>query len=233
MIRHYITVALRNLRKYPTQTIISVLGLAAGFVCLSLSALWMHYENTYDTMHKDYERIYTFQEGKYSNVQGEGKIGNRLLASSYVYQGLKTYPEVEAICAARMREPMDGVIEGTTLYGMDIDERFPRFFDIPLIEGDFGYLDSKEQLSVAISEPMARFLFPDATQYVGKKIPYLNRGELTVAAVYKPFDAHSIFADYNMLWCSEFDDGGYSVRSILTIFAKLYDGIGSEIRYII
>ena len=228
MIRHYITVALRNLRKYPTQTIISVLGLAAGFVCLSLSALWMHYENTYDTMHEDYERIYTFQEGKYSNVQGEGLIGNRLLASSYVYQGLKTYPEVEAICAARMREPMDGVIEGTTLYGMDIDERFPRFFDIPLIEGDFGYLDSKEQLSGAISEPMARFLFPDATQYVGKKIPYLNRGELTVAAVYKPFDAHSIFADYNMLWCSEFDDGGYSVRSILTIFAKLYDGIDIE-----
>ena len=61
MLLHYIKIALRNLRKYPAQTAISVLGLAAGFVCLSLSALWMHYENTYDTMHKDYERIYTFQ----------------------------------------------------------------------------------------------------------------------------------------------------------------------------
>ena len=62
MLLHYIKIALRNLRKYPTQTAISVLGLATGFVCLSLSALWMRYENTYDTMHEDYERIYALED---------------------------------------------------------------------------------------------------------------------------------------------------------------------------
>lgn len=45
MFRHYLTVALRNIRKYALQNTVSVLGLAAGLVCLSFSALWIRYES--------------------------------------------------------------------------------------------------------------------------------------------------------------------------------------------
>ena len=58
MFIHYLKVAFRNLLKYKTQTIISVLGLAVGFTCFTLSALWINYENTYDTFHPDAERLY-------------------------------------------------------------------------------------------------------------------------------------------------------------------------------
>ena len=85
MLLHYIKIALRNLRKYPAQTAISVLGLAAGFVCLSLSALWMHYENTYDTMHKDYERIYAFIEPSFVGYTGDAWYDNHLLARVGLY----------------------------------------------------------------------------------------------------------------------------------------------------
>ena len=94
MIQHYITVALRNLRKYPAQSIISVLGLAAGFVCLSLSALWMRYENTYDTMHEDYERIYTFTKASSLEYAGSDFSSNRLIVPSTLARTLKSeYPE--------------------------------------------------------------------------------------------------------------------------------------------
>ena len=58
MITHYLKVAVRNLLKYKTQTIISILGLAVGFVCFALSAFWIRYEMTYDAFHEDADRIY-------------------------------------------------------------------------------------------------------------------------------------------------------------------------------
>jgi hypothetical protein len=58
MITHYLKVAVRNLLKYKTQTIISILGLAVGFVCFALSAFWIRYEMTYDAFHEDAEQMY-------------------------------------------------------------------------------------------------------------------------------------------------------------------------------
>lgn len=51
MIKHYLKVAFRNLAKYKVQSIVSILGLAVGFVCFALSTLWIRYEMTYDTFH--------------------------------------------------------------------------------------------------------------------------------------------------------------------------------------
>ena len=42
---HHLKIAFRNLLKYKTQTVISVLGLAVGFVCFTLSTLWVNYEH--------------------------------------------------------------------------------------------------------------------------------------------------------------------------------------------
>ena len=42
MIIHYLKIAFRNLFKYKTQSVISVLGLAVGFTCFALSAIWIH-----------------------------------------------------------------------------------------------------------------------------------------------------------------------------------------------
>ena len=39
MIYHYLKIAFRNLIKYKTQSIVSIVGLAIGFTCFALSAL--------------------------------------------------------------------------------------------------------------------------------------------------------------------------------------------------
>ena len=44
MIYHYLKIAFRNLIKYKTQSIVSIVGLAIGFTCFALSALWIRYE---------------------------------------------------------------------------------------------------------------------------------------------------------------------------------------------
>ena len=52
MIKHYLKVAFRNLMKYKTQSLVSIIGLAVGFTCFALSALWIRYEMTYDNFHE-------------------------------------------------------------------------------------------------------------------------------------------------------------------------------------
>lgn len=58
MILHYLKVAVRSLLKYKVQSLISAVGLAAGFVCFALSMIWIRYELTYDNFHRGADRIY-------------------------------------------------------------------------------------------------------------------------------------------------------------------------------
>lgn len=49
MLLHYLKIAWRNLRKYKTQTIISIMGLTIGVVFFSYGYHWYKYETTYDS----------------------------------------------------------------------------------------------------------------------------------------------------------------------------------------
>ena len=41
MILHYLKIAWRNLLKYRMQSFVNIFGLAVGFACFALSAMWM------------------------------------------------------------------------------------------------------------------------------------------------------------------------------------------------
>ena len=58
MITHYLKVAFRNLLKYKTQTVISVLGLAIGLAFFIYGLHWLNYETSYDSFYPEAERSY-------------------------------------------------------------------------------------------------------------------------------------------------------------------------------
>ncbi len=58
MLLHYLKIAFRNLFKYKTQTIVSILGLAIGFTAFSFTMSWIRYEMGYDSHNPDRDRIY-------------------------------------------------------------------------------------------------------------------------------------------------------------------------------
>ena len=41
MILHYLKIAWRNLLKYRMQSFVNIFGLAVGFACFALSAMWL------------------------------------------------------------------------------------------------------------------------------------------------------------------------------------------------
>ena len=89
MLIHYLKIAFRNMWKYKTQSMISIIGLAVGFTCFALATLWIRYEMTYDSFHKNAGQMYVVYTPN-ENQDGFSRQSRRALAAH-----LKTtFPEV-------------------------------------------------------------------------------------------------------------------------------------------
>ena len=66
MIEHYLKIGLRNICRYKQQSVVSIVGLAIGFVCFALSLLWVRYELSYIQGFPDSERIYLITTKRYN-----------------------------------------------------------------------------------------------------------------------------------------------------------------------
>jgi len=133
MLYHYIKIAFRNLRKYKTQNIISIIGLAVGFVCFAFSALWIRYEMSYDNFHPKADRIYKvdiafFKWNTIESGNSDAIIGGTSYAlSSWLKSNI---PEIEEACAIRITEPKP-------LLFLYLDQNFCKIFDLNLSEDLF------------------------------------------------------------------------------------------------
>jgi hypothetical protein len=105
MIKHYLKIAFRNLWKYRNQTLVSIAGLAVGFVCFAISALWIRHEMTYDSFHKNADRMYL--------VNQSGFFTEIIDGTPYPLAGYlkSTFPEI-ANAVAVVRETIDFKHEG-------------------------------------------------------------------------------------------------------------------------
>ena len=148
MFLHYLKIALRNIRKYAFQNTVSVIGLAAGFVCLSLSSVWLYYENSFDRFHRDADCIYTI------GASVKGVKDSHMVASGNV--SLMSHADILGATETtlfRFKEDEDKYRE------IQVDSAFCNFFDIKLLKGDWSFIGNTN--SVAISARYAQKLFPD------------------------------------------------------------------------
>jgi hypothetical protein len=193
MLRHYFTLALRNLWKYRTQSIISIVGLAVGFVCFALANLWIHYEMTYDAGMADVQRTYLvyhdrpFQNDRYTNHS------SALLAPTL----LKTFPEVEAAAAYSFNGVWSAFAPSGRELKMPVLEADSSFLSIypaagHLVQGSMDFLHDHTQM--ALTERAAIELF-GTTRVLGDSVR-LSTGLSTgrnyaVGAVLRNVDEHS------------------------------------------
>jgi len=92
MFRNYMKVALRNLLRYKSYSMINIFGLAAGLACCLFIFLYVQFELSYDTFHKDVERIYRV------SLNRKTSAGDDFLPSNSVPLGpvlKENYPQVE------------------------------------------------------------------------------------------------------------------------------------------
>ena len=85
MLRHYLTVTLRHLRKDALHSLINILGLTGGLTGAMLIGLYVHHEWRYDQHHDHVESIYRV-------VWPQSAKTGKPMASSLVEE----IPEIEA-----------------------------------------------------------------------------------------------------------------------------------------
>jgi len=93
MLRNYLKIAWRNLSKNKVFSFINIFGLSVGLTCCILISLYIYHEISYDTYHKNANRI--FRLGTVFIDQGVGEPGANTSAplGKLIQQ---EYPEVEA-----------------------------------------------------------------------------------------------------------------------------------------
>lgn len=185
LLRHYIKLAIRNLIKYKSQSVISILGLAIGFTCFALATLWMRYEQTYDDFHDEADRIYLIRPESNTTNNGLSAITPYPLAG-YLKA---TFPEVEAAGSVQAWETYikyKGV--NYESFKMDIDSAAMRIFNIQVLNGNQNFLIGNSN-EVAITNQLAQRLFGNDDP-IGKEIELYGE-KMTICATIQSWSKHS------------------------------------------
>ena len=191
MFLHYLTIAFRNMWKYKSQTVISLIGLAVGFTCFTLATLWIVYEMTYDSFHKNARQMYVvYRPDTYFSTTGYSRTTVNPLAA-YLKE---TFPEIaDAISLIPSYSGNKVTVNDKELPVLTIraDSSFFRMFDVKIIEGNWDFLinDSK---NTAITQEKARQLFGDVHP-IGETVKFGSEN-YTICAIVSGMSKRSNYA---------------------------------------
>lgn len=213
MIQHYFKIAFRNILKYKTQSIISILGLAVGFTCFALANLWIHYEMTYDAYHEGADRMYILCKESVFGVNG--------YSTSMPYPAstlLKNdFPEVEAACAyTRWGQETDVKADGRVVRTceMQADSCFMNMFNISVLSGSMDFMYSDEK--IALTEDVAMRLF-GSVDVLGKEVKNYNDDTRTVCAILANLNHSNVTfgcwgqGEYFRKWQNDWYNGSFEI----------------------
>ena len=167
MIKHYFKVAFRNLVKYKTQSLVSIIGLAVGFTCFALSVLWIRYEMTYDTFHNGADRIYMVR-AHYTDSPGSTSNVTPYPLANYLQEKM---PEIEAATAFTPHHVKFRLEETEQEVGMiDADSVFMNFFNIRLLKGTVNFLKENDpEIAILGFRYVVSFFFLCVSLLFGKR----------------------------------------------------------------
>jgi hypothetical protein len=176
--------------KYKNQTLVSVVGLAIGFVCFAMATLWIRYEMTYDSFHKNADRIYC--------VNGQDELfGGISTATPYpLARHLKsTFPEIAnavIVGSGNLDFKYEGIYHKADI--LWIDSSFFSMFDVKIVEGNMDFV-IPESKKIAITREKALQLFGNESP-IGKKIEMNDRifHEFEICAVVTGLPKHSNYS---------------------------------------
>ena len=188
MIKHYLKVAFRNLAKYKTQTLVSIIGLAVGFTCFALSVLWIRYEMTYDTFHEGADRIYMVRT---NDEYTEGKISTRVPYSLAAYLA-QHFPDIAVAAPFHLISERISVNDKyQDAVFSSADSAWMNLMDIRIIKGNRNFMLPKDNAEIAITEEAAKKWFRTEDP-IGKEVKMLRRTK-KICAIVQAENRHTNF----------------------------------------
>ena len=177
MIKNYIKISFRNMKRKKGYSAINILGLIVGFVCAFLMIIFVKHELSYDQYHSKSDRIYRLLNS--SNDKPD--ILSALSASGYAPRILNDFPEVEDtarffinVGSADLKYQDDSRTVNGFIFA---DASMLNIFDFPITKGKADSpLDAPN--SLMLTEEATKVWF-GSDNPIGKTITYL-RGNLRI-----------------------------------------------------
>ena len=187
--KHFIKIAFRNILRYRTQTIISVVSLAVGFTCFVLSLLWIRYELSFDNFYKNAKNKYVvYRENENPRIKYDRKTSIPLAA--YLKD---KYPEIANAIPLnsysytidsknRLGEPWTITVNDRDYKAhiVQADSSFLSMFEVKILAGRRDFLHSGS-FRMAITPEKSRQLFGNDNP-IGKNVVF-GRKSYTISAI--------------------------------------------------
>jgi ABC-type antimicrobial peptide transport system permease subunit len=190
MIKNYLKVAWRNLRKNSLYSIINIGGLAIGMTVSFILLIFVYNESSFDKFNKNTDRLYRVLRNQPSN--GE-LMTNSATPIPLGPAMIKDFPEIDKV--ARTNWPYDILInyksKALKLNTMAADPSVLDMFSFDFIYGN-KQSALTDQSSIVLTESGAKAIFGDVNP-VGQVIKFNNQYPLKISAVIKDNPANSSF----------------------------------------
>ncbi|WP_214226137.1 ABC transporter permease [Pedobacter sp. B4-66] len=200
MFRLNLKIALRNLWRNKTSSVINIIGLAVGLSACLLLLLYVNYELNFDRHYKDADKIYAVM----TNFQdASGKITS---TKEYPGNGIamairEKVPEVDAITRIgggdeTLIANKENSFKKVNLFA---DPEILKIFNYDFIVGNPAVAMNTPD-AVVLTEGTAKLLF-GSTDVLNKMVRYRNQHDLKVTGVIKDLPTNtSLRFDYLMPW---------------------------------
>jgi len=192
MIRNYLLIALRNIKKHRGFYFINISGLAVGITCCLLILLYVADELSFDRFYEKSDRIYrAIIERKFADRTMTYSTSPVPLAEEII----NNYPEVECVvrifygAGTNQVRYKEKVFEEKNMAFADSD--FFKVFSIPLIHGNPNTV-LKDMNAVVITRNVAIKFFGDENP-IGKSLFLNNEEEYIVQGVSEDMPNNSHF----------------------------------------
>lgn len=190
MIGNYLLIAIRNLRKHLSYSVINIAGLGLGLATCILLSLWIRHELSFDKFHSKLDRTYrTGLEYSFG-----GQTAATTVSPTIVLPTLqKEFGEVET--GVRLMRSGEAIIrKGETVFEEDkfyyADSTFFDVFDFKLISGD-PKTALRGKYNLVLTKSMAQKYFGSADP-IGQTLNVNNRIEFVVTGVAEDVPSNSM-----------------------------------------
>ena len=199
MIKHYLKLALRDLRRSMVYGTLNIMGLATGMAVALLIFLFVRYELSYDEFHRSAPSTYRVLLEK---AEGNGVELLTLIPEMIASELRKTFPEITY--AVRLTGPFDDMLMSIgekSFFESNFLYAGPAFFEIFSFKAISGHLETalSEPNSIVLTASTAKKFF-GTSSVVGRVILVGGRqgNPYTVTAVIEdvPGNTH---LDFNLV----------------------------------
>lgn len=227
MLKNYLTVALRNIKKNVGFSFINLTGLAVGLACCILIILWVQDELSYDRFHANKNQLYRVIIQDQDN---QGDTGWTTVPFFLAPSLKQDFPEILAFSRFQDRswlEPSVFAYGDKKFYEQKVflaDPTFFKMFTFTFLLGDpQTALDNIN--SVVITADIARKYFGKKNP-LGKVLRYNNRSDLKVTGVLQklPTNSHmnfDILAPIQLLGEKKLSGSSWESKSYLLLAPRI------------